>query len=264
MTVGMRGKTAIVTGASRGIGKQIAIDLGRMGANVVVAARTVEPRRSLPGTISATVDAIEAVGGQALAVRADMAVEADLDGLIAATLERFGAVDVLINNAAATAAKGWGAPISELSRDEWMFQFAVNLHAPYSLIKGVVPIMHAHGGGRIVNITTGTHRGGEELPAPGLTTPLAYPASKAALDQFCVSVAYQLRAVGIAVVNLNPGFVRTEMVDLMVEAGVDASESIGMDIPTRAVRYLVTCDDPFLYAGQILTAEDMVRDLKLP
>ena len=256
-------RTAIVTGASRGIGKQIALELGRLGANVVVAARTVTPRRQLPGTIFETVEGIEALGGKALAVAADMAKEDDLDRLVAATVERFGGVDLLINNAAATAGKAWGAPLLELSRQDWQQQFDVNLNAPFTLIRAVAPIMAGCGGGRIINLTTGAHGGDSDGAALGIATPLAYPASKAALDQFCVSVAAQLRTMGVSITNLHPGFVRTEMVDLMARAGVDASAAISMDIPTSALRYLAICDDPFQYSGQILFAEPLVASLVL-
>ena len=258
----LAGKTALVTGASRGIGKQIAIELGRLGASVVVAARTVEARKRLPGTIGDTVEAIRAVGAEALAVQADVAVADDLERLVAAAVERFGRVDILINNAAATAGKSWGAPLLELTREDWMDQYAVNLHAPFTLIRAVVPIMQAHGGGRIINLTTGTH-GVEDTPTPELPTPLAYPSSKAALDELCRLVAPQLRALGVSVVNLHPGFVRTEMVDLMIEAGLDASEAIAMDIPTRALAYLATCPDPMVCTGLVLEAAPLLHSLGL-
>jgi NAD(P)-dependent dehydrogenase (short-subunit alcohol dehydrogenase family) len=256
----LHGKTALITGASRGIGKQIAIELGRRGADVVVAARTVQARTRLPGTIGETVEQIEAVGANALAVPADMARPDDLDRLVNAAIDRFGHVDILINNAAATAGKSWGLPLVELTREEWMAQFDVNLHAPYTLIRAVVPIMQTQGGGRIINLTTAGHRGDED-PAPGLTVPLAYPASKAALDQFCISVAAQLRPLGVSIVNLHPGFVRTEMVDIMEAGGLDAREAIPIDVPTRALAHLATCAHPMEYTGQILTAETLVRAL---
>lgn len=259
----LKGKTALVTGASRGIGKQIAIELGRRGAAVVVAARTVEARRRLPGTIGETVEAIEAIGAEALAVQADVAVEQDLDRLVREATERFGTVDILVNNAAATAGKSWGAPLLELTRAEWMAQFDVNLHAPFSLMRAVVPIMQAHGGGRIINLTTAGH-GGDEAPASGLPVPLAYPASKAALDQLCRSVAHQLRPLGVSVVNLHPGFVRTEMTDLLAEAGIDTSQAIPIDIPTRALAYLATCPDPMEHTGQVLEAESLLKSIGQP
>ena len=100
----VKGKTAIVTGASRGIGKQIAVELGRRGANVVVAARTVEAHRRLTGTIGETVAAVEEAGGQALAVRTDLKNLADIQALADAAVGRFGGIDVLVNNAADTSA----------------------------------------------------------------------------------------------------------------------------------------------------------------
>jgi len=110
------GRTAIVTGASRGIGKHTAIELGRRGANVVVAARTVERRKRLPGTIGETVEAIESTGAKALAIQADMANAEDLDRLVASSFDHFGRIDILINNAAATAGKSWGASLLDLTR----------------------------------------------------------------------------------------------------------------------------------------------------
>jgi NAD(P)-dependent dehydrogenase (short-subunit alcohol dehydrogenase family) len=256
------GRTALVTGASRGIGKQIAIELGRRGANVVVAARTVEARKRLPGTIGETVAEIEAVGARALAVQADMASESDLARLVDSAVECFGHIDLLVNNAAATSGKAWGAPLLDLTREDWMHQYAVNLHAPYTLIRAVAPIMDAHGGGRILNLTTAGHDADSARePTPGLPVPLAYPSSKAALDQFCISVSPQLRAMNISITNLHPGFVRTEMVDLMVDAGLDAGSAIPMDVPTRALAYLATCDDPMAYTGRVLAAEELVDQI---
>ena len=261
MSTDMLGKVVIVTGASRGIGKQVAIELGRRGATVVVAARTVEQRKSLPGTIGETVAAIEAVGGTALAVQADMGSEADLLRVVATTLEEFGRIDVLVNNAAATSGRAWGAPLLELSRAEWQQQFDVNLNAPFTLTKAVAPVMAALGGGRVINVTTGHHGGVDYAPAPGIPVPLAYPSSKSALDKFCNLVSGELKRMGISIVNVNPGFVRTEMVDLMEQKGVDASASISIRIPTRVLCHLATCDDPMQYTGSVVQAEEMIEEL---
>src|SRR5215218_3160244 len=152
-------QVAIVTGASRGIGKQVALELARRGATVVVAARSVERHRRLPGTIGETVDQIEQAGGTALAVQADMASADDLERLVETARQRFGRIDLLVNNAAATATKTWGLPLLELSRADWIAQYDVNLHAPYTLMRAVVPVMRDGGGGRIINLTTGAHTG---------------------------------------------------------------------------------------------------------
>jgi len=259
----LTGKVAVVTGASRGIGKQVALELAGRGATVVVAARTVEQHGRLPGTIGETVALIEAAGGTAHAVQADMSSAADLDRLVQETVDRFGRVDVLVNNAAATATRSWGAPLLELTREDWMAQYAVNLHAPYSLLRAVVPIMAEHGGGRVINLTTAGHRGdGDVEPATGLPVPLAYPSSKAALDQLCRSVAPQLRPYGVMVVNIHPGFVRTELTELLASDGVDAAEAIPMSVPTAAIAHLATCDDPMRYTGKVLAAEELLTAIE--
>jgi NAD(P)-dependent dehydrogenase (short-subunit alcohol dehydrogenase family) len=274
--VDLTGRTAIITGASRGIGKQTAIRLGRRGANIVIAARTMETRKSVPGTLGDTLAAIEATGAQARAVQADMADPEDLERLVATTLDAFGGVDVLINNAAATGSRSWGAPLLDLSRRDWMWQYAVNLHAPFTLARAVVPIMRQRGGGRIINVTTGSPEvlrqagvdvgvnqdAGHTQEAIG-TAPLAYTSSKAALDRFCAVVAPQLRPYGIAIMNMHPGEVHTELADVLATRGYDTSNMIPMDIPAKALTYLASCDDPMAYTGRLLVAEKLVSDLDL-
>ena len=154
--VDLTGKVVIITGASRGVGKQASLDFARRGAHVVLAARTVEADSKLPGTIGETLAQIEALGGQAIAVATDLAKEEDLKALVDAAVQRFGGVDILVNNAAATTGDIWGKPFSELTREEWLYQFDVNVHAPFTLTQLVVPIMEKRGGGRIINVTTGS------------------------------------------------------------------------------------------------------------
>jgi NAD(P)-dependent dehydrogenase (short-subunit alcohol dehydrogenase family) len=253
----LRGKTAIVTGASRGIGKQIAIELGRHGANVVVAARTVDRHRRLPGTIGETVDAVESAGGTALAVRVDLARRDDLSSLVEQAISHFGGIDVLVNNAADTSAGGYS--IVELDLDDWLRQFDVNLHAPFTLIKAAVPSMRERGGGVIVNFTSTE---GDlipidrtDSPGVGLGFRITYATSKAAVNRLGNVIAAELRELGIAVVSLDPGFTRTELVEVMGERGVvDPERAVPMEIPVKCVLHLVTTDDPMQYAGQVLRA----------
>ena len=93
----LSGKVVIITGASRGVGKQAARDFARRGAHVVLAARTVEADSALPGTLGETLKEIEAQGGQAIAVATDLASEANLGALVQAAVDRFGGVDILVN-----------------------------------------------------------------------------------------------------------------------------------------------------------------------
>ena len=108
--IDLSGKVAIVTGASRGSGS-VVLFLARRGVTVVVAARTVEPRSTVPGSIGQTVAEIESLGAKALAVATDLSKEEDLKCLVQTTIEHFGGVDILINNAAVTLGHSWVAPI---------------------------------------------------------------------------------------------------------------------------------------------------------
>jgi NAD(P)-dependent dehydrogenase (short-subunit alcohol dehydrogenase family) len=264
----VKGKSAVITGASRGIGKQIAIELGRRGANVVVAARTVDPHRRLPGTVGETVEAVKAVGGDAIAVQTDIREPTEVLALVEKTIERFGGVDVLVNNAADTS--GGTPSLLDLGRGDWLSQFDANLHGPFSLIQAVLPSMSEHGG-VIVNMTSGA---ADPVPvrtlAPTAPSPIrigervAYAASKAALNRLGNVIAPELRELGIAVVMVDPGFTRTELVDLMAERGaVDAEAAVAMEVPTKTVLHVITCDDPMQYTGEILRAASFVADNNL-
>lgn len=260
----LAGKVAIITGASRGVGKQAAIDFAKRGAKVVLAARTVETDAQLPGTIGETLAEIEALGGEAIAVATDLAQEADLKALVDAAVERFGGVDVLVNNAAATTGDIWGKPFLELTREEWEYQFAVNTHAPFTLTQLCVPIMARRGGGRIINLSTGSgevFRQPEELPklaAVGsfsLAVP-GYYSSKRALDRFGNCMAPELHRQNIAIIGLHPGLVATELVAIRVkENGLDPSVAVPMTVPARMIVYFSACEDPWEYTGRLFWAE---------
>jgi NAD(P)-dependent dehydrogenase (short-subunit alcohol dehydrogenase family) len=266
----LTGKVVIITGASRGVGKQAALDFARRGAHVVLAARTVEPDAALPGTIGETLRQIENAGGQAIAVATDLAKEEDLKDLVKAAVKQFGGVDILINNAAATTGDIWGKPFLELTRDEWLYQFAVNTHAPFTLTQLVVPIMEKRGGGRILNLSTGSgevFRQPEELPklqAVGgfsLAVP-GYYASKRALDRFGNCMAPELHAKRIAIIGLHPGLVATELVAIRVkEKGLDDRVAVPTMVPSRMLVYFAACENPAEYTGRLFWAEREMADM---
>jgi NAD(P)-dependent dehydrogenase (short-subunit alcohol dehydrogenase family) len=264
------GKVVIITGASRGVGKQAALDFAQRGAHVVLAARTVEPDGSLPGTLGETLRLIEGHGVGALAVATDLAREADLRALVEAALQRFGGVDILINNAAATTGRIWGAQFLELTREEWLYQFAVNVHAPFTLTQLLVPVMEKRGGGRIINLSTGSgevFRQPEELPKLAkvgefsLAVP-GYYCSKRALDRFGNVMAPELARKNIAIIGMHPGLVATELVAIRVKnAGLDASVAVPMTVPARMLVYFAACENPMEYTGRLFWAEREMADM---
>ena len=182
------GKVAIVTGASRGVGAAAAIALAREGVSVACAARATDtdPLR-LPGTIDHTVRRIADAGGSALAVPTNLAHDEDVERMVSETVEHFGRLDVLVNNAAITFPGDLDVP---LKRYELMM--AVNLRAPLVAAHAAVPHMKRQGEGAILNVSSAAAL----MYIPGL---MVYGMSKIALEHLTVSLAEQLAADQIAV-----------------------------------------------------------------
>ncbi len=199
------GKVIVVTGSSRGIGKGLATYLGRQGASVVCAARTVEANTGeFPGTIYETVDAIRASGGKAIAIRCDIGVPDDIRALVDGTVEAYGRLDVLVNNAMTPT----NAPLATSTVEMWDDSMRVNVRSLYLFTQAVTPVMQSNGGGSIINISSGAaaHEVSELMP-PGY---VIYSVAKAALERFSSAAAPELRPLGININALRPGAVRTE------------------------------------------------------
>lgn len=197
------GRVAIVTGASRGIGEEIAKLFAAEGAKLVCAARTLNEgdHRLLKGSLAGTVAQITAAGGQAVAVAADVSDEADCRKLVQAAQDAFGAIDILVNDAALT----YYVPIVDFDVKRWVKAFAVNVHGPFMLAKLVLPGMMARRRGAIVNISSGSAigpgRGPYQERGRGGTM---YGATKAALERFTQGLAQEVADYGIAVSALSP------------------------------------------------------------
>lgn len=182
------GKVTIVTGASRGVGAAIAVALADVGARVACAARATDsdPLR-LPGTIDETVRRIRETGGHAIAVPTNLAHEDEVERMVAATVEHFGRLDVLVNNAAITFAGDLDVPLKRYD-----LMMAVNLRAPLVATHAAVPYMRQQGEGAVLNVSSAAALS----YIPGL---MVYGMSKIALEHLTVSLADQLRPDRIAV-----------------------------------------------------------------
>ena len=263
------GSVAVVTGASRGIGKQTCILLAQRGVQLVLAARTEEPRPGTPGTLGETADELRSLGADPLVVRADLASGEDVERVVSAALDHFGGVDILVNNAAYTVGKTLFTHVPELTREQWDKHFAVNVTAPLMLIQGFWNSMRERGGGVVVNITSGEANLRPVDPQRENETGLpqngpAYGASKAAMNRMANVIAQEGLAHRIAVVTVEPGFVLTEtMATTFTQTGVTDTDAIPPTVPASAIAYLCTCDDPMRYTGQIVSGPALVEELGL-
>jgi NAD(P)-dependent dehydrogenase (short-subunit alcohol dehydrogenase family) len=186
--VNVDGKVAIVTGASRGVGAATAIALAQRGCKVVCAARaTADAPLPIPGTIDDTVAQITEAGGHAVALPTNLARDDDVVRMVATTVDTFGAVDILVNNAAITFP---GDLDIEMKRFDLVMQ--VDTRAPLLAIKECLPSMKSRGGGAIVNVSSVA--GLNYFPSL-----MAYGMAKAALEHLTVAAAHQLRPFGITV-----------------------------------------------------------------
>lgn len=196
------GKVAIVTGASRGIGAEIARRFAREGAAVAVAARTTEQGASpLPGTIAETAEQIRAAGGTAVPIRADLSKPEDRERLITAAAERLGPADILVSNAAVT----YFTRVEDFAARRFQLMFDVQVEGPFHLAQLVIPGMREKGRGWILNISSGAARH-PAMPPTGWASRggTVYGMCKAAIERFSTGLAAELYADDIAVNALSP------------------------------------------------------------
>jgi citronellol/citronellal dehydrogenase len=184
----LNGKVALVTGASRGVGAATAVALAQAGCDVACAARatTLQPQRT-PGTLDETVAKIGAAGRRGMAIPTNLAVDAEVEAMVAQTVDHFGRLDILVNNAAITFIGDLDIP---LHRYDLIMQ--VNLRAPLIAMREAVPAMRAAGGGVVINVSSVAAL----YPHSSL---MAYGISKIGLERLTVDAAVQLASSNIAV-----------------------------------------------------------------
>jgi NAD(P)-dependent dehydrogenase (short-subunit alcohol dehydrogenase family) len=258
----LKGKVAVVTGASRGAGRGIAVSLGDAGATVYVTGRSVRGKsttENLPGTIEDTAEAVTARGGDGIAVRCDHTVDSDVEALFSRVKREQGRIDLLVNNA-------WGgyehhdyrmfaAPLHEQPLRHWDGMFTAGVRAALVSSYFAIPLMLAKKHGLIINVTVWDH--------DKFVGNVFYDLAKNAVNRMTFGMARELKPHNIAAVGLAPGFMRTERVAGSFEAAgskdylnfTESPEYIG-----RAVVALAADSNVLQRTGTILTVGDVAKE----
>jgi 3-oxoacyl-[acyl-carrier protein] reductase len=202
----LKGKTAVVTGASRGIGKAIALKLAKLGANVVINYRSDSK------SVQDIVSEIESLGAKAIAVQADVSSFEDAKNLMKKTIETFGSLDILVNNAGITK----DALILRMKEEDFDKVIEVNLKGVFNCIRHASPIMFKQKYGKIINISS-------VVGITGNASQVNYSAAKAGIIGITKSVARELASRNITANAVAPGFIQTDMSDVLSDKVKESS-----------------------------------------
>jgi len=269
--------SAFVTGASRGIGKAIAVHLARAGFDVALTARTVNEgeerehsstlRRSdtsaLPGSLASTAALIESAGVRSLTVPADLTDRASVVAAADTVRSLWGPVDVLVNNGRYIG-PGHMDRFEDTPLELLDLQLEANVMAPLALTKCVLPGMLERGAGTVVNITSGAGYHDPPAPAGEGGWGLGYAISKGALHRVAGVLALELGPKGIRAYNVQPGLIGTErMAQDMKTFGFDAAAGAPPDVVGAVVAWLVTDPAAAEPNGRNLESQDVCKELGL-
>ncbi len=252
----LAGQIAVVTGASRGVGKGIALGLGEAGMTVYVTGRTTtEGARpgDMPGTIEETAAQVTAAGGRGIAVACDHAVDSDVEALIARVIAENSRIDVLVNNAFAIPNGKITGPFWELPLSQWDTMHRVGLRSHYVASLLCAPHMVNVKRGLIVNVSSF----GAKIRAVNV----AYGVGKAGLDRMSRDMAAELTPHGVCAVSLWPGIVKTERLLLEPDRlGFDPTHGESPLFSGRAVAAIATDPKRIERAGQALVVAELARE----
>lgn len=246
---GLNGKTLFITGASRGIGRAIALAAARQGANIAIAAKSSVANPKLPGTIHSVAEEVRAAGGQVLAIKCDIRDEADVQAAIAATVEAFGGLDALINNASAI----WLAGIDGTPMKRFDLMQQVNARGSYLCAKAALPALRQSANPHILSLA----------PPPSLdprwwAPHTAYTLAKMGMSFVTLGLAAELGVEGIAVNALWPKtIIATDALNML--PGIDPARCRKPEIVADAA-CAILCRAARDTTGQFFIDEDVLRE----
>lgn len=256
------GKVVVVTGASRGIGAEIARLFAAEGGKVVCAARTLhEGEHQYEGSLETTVNGIKAAGGEATAVAANISEPEECEKLIEAARTTYGPVDVMVNNAALT----YFIPVKDYPLNRWMRSWAVNFHAPFLLSQLVLQDMVPRKSGAIVNISSSAAIGPGRGPYAGQALmyrgSVCYGAEKAALERFTQGLAAEVYQDGVSVTCFSPSQVvpTPGTVHHKLVSGLDDPRGEPTEIMAKAALLLAT--EPLdKVTGRVTYSQEILKE----
>jgi NAD(P)-dependent dehydrogenase (short-subunit alcohol dehydrogenase family) len=253
-------RVALVTGASRGIGRGCALALARAGFDLALCARTLKEGEGrtgglpLPGSLEKVSAEVEALGRRGLVVPLDLTRSESIARAVDRTLAELGRIDVLVSSAIYTGGNAMSLFLDTPMR-ELRAAFECNVLGPLELIGRVAPAMIQQGGGLVIHVSSGAGQNeSARLPGQG-GWGLGYSLTKAASNRMAAGLGKELRQHRIAVVNLEPGVVATEkMLAVTSRQGIDASGGLPVDVAGAVCAFIATHPTPMIFSGRTVDA----------
>jgi len=250
VTDSLAGKTVFITGGSRGIGRAIALRAARDGASVVVAAKTAKPHRVLEGTIYSVAEEIEAAGGEALPLQVDIRDEEQIRTAVDKAVNKFGGIDILVNNASAISLTG----TLETPMRRFDLMFSVNVRGTYATSQACLPALMAADNPHVLNLSPPLN-----MSPKWFKDHAAYTMSKYGMSMCVLGMAAEFAEDGIAVNGLWPRTIIDTAALRILGDAVDPACGRKPDIMADAAHWIVTRDSRE-YTGQLLIDEHVLRE----